>query len=130
MKRLSFTVAVVLTLASACLAADAALQWDYSAADQANIAGFRILYTDVNLGKDYTYTLADPAAREVKEITTTLQLIPSHQYSFTCRAYAGVGESADSNMVTWDVPPFVPPGNLSPVKIDVPAPGSILIFLP
>jgi hypothetical protein len=121
-------VAAILTLAGSALAAD--LQWEYSTADEAKITGFRILSTDVNLGKTYSASFPDPALRTVKDITTTLHLIPSHEYKFTARAYNLAGESPDSNEVSWAVPPWKPPVDSHPVKIEIPAPASILIFKP
>ena len=130
MKLIIPVLLAILVIAPVVQAADATLEWQYAKEDEAKINGFRILYTDVNLGSKYTHTIADPTARSVENITSTLHLIPSHQYKFTCRAYAGEGESPDSNEVTWDVPAFVPPADSHPVTITINAPAKITIQTP
>ena len=122
---------MILVLAFAGTAAAADLQWEYSQEDEAKIKGFRIHYKDINLsGTAYKKDFPDPSLREVRDITTTLKLWPSHKYSFTCRAYADTGESGDSNEVSWLVPPWKPGPDVTPIKIEIPAPATIMIFQP
>lgn len=130
MKRAILVVSILLIAAGAMAAQRYDLQWQYDQADEAKISGFRILYTDVNAGKSYSKSFAEPSRRSIEDIVTALGLIPSHEYRFTCRAYAGEGESPDSNEVSLTVPPWTPPVDRQPVSIEIPAPGTILIYKP
>jgi len=130
MKTLAMALAVLFVATPAMAAERIDLAWEYDAAAEARIDGFRILYTDVNTGDEYSYKVPQPSARSVEDIITTMKLIPSHTYRFTCRAYAGEGESDDSNQVQYEVPPWVAPEDSHPIRIEIPAPGSIVIYKP
>lgn len=118
MKKLLYTmivVAFVFPLLVPVLASSADLMWDYSAEDQAAISGFRLLFWDVgNEEEIFSYLVREPEARLIPDMETTLHLLPGHEYNFKLRAWNTEGESADSNIVYFTMPGWVPPDDRFP----------------
>jgi len=77
------------------------LAWDYGAADEARIDGYR-LYVDGML----THEIADPSAREVSFADAG---VAAGTYVFTLTAYNTVDESAPSDQLGATVVDGAPP---------------------
>ncbi|MBW1716205.1 MAG: fibronectin type III domain-containing protein [Deltaproteobacteria bacterium] len=102
-------LAVILMTASVSIA-DPKLVWDPSSGE---VSGYRIYYG--------TAPGSHPNSHDVGNVTeyplTSLPLEEKQTYYFVTRAYNAVGESGDSNEVSWTVPDMTAP--LPPQQVSV-----------
>jgi len=99
----------------------ATLQWDACT----GATGYNVYFTPDNI--DY-YHYNNGNQVRCEDIDNTLNLPPGVEMTFHVTAYNGVGESGESNKVTYTRAAYVPPeDNLPPVVIVIPGPVTIII---
>jgi hypothetical protein len=111
-------------MATPALAAEATFSWDYNAADQAGITGFRLYQGDTAAGAQ---TPIAEVSADKRSITVP---VPYGRAWYVIRAYNAQYESDPSNQVAVDVtpptvtPPAIPvaPGTLN-VQVNVTVTG-------
>ena len=118
MKSFILVVLAILVFLAGTVQAES-LRWD--APPAGNVTGYIVYYGEQSGSRVYHSNVGNVTL--FPNFNTVLPLQPGVEYFFIIRAYNGVGESLDSNEVSFTVPAiYTPPADVGPVALPAPEP--------